>query len=58
MAELLLDNGANVDAMSSNGVTPLHWAVVNDHTDVAELLRLRGGHDICLNFSASEWNYP
>jgi ankyrin repeat protein len=44
--------------MSNNGVTPLHWAVVKGHQDVAELLRQHGGHNIGSNLSAPEWNYP
>jgi ankyrin repeat protein len=55
---LLLANGANVDALSNNGVTPLHWAVAKGRKDVAELLREHGGHDIGSNFFDSDWNYP
>jgi ankyrin repeat protein len=54
IAELLLLNGANVDAKTNSGITPLHWAEQQGHREVAELLRAHGGHDSGSDFSA--WN--
>ncbi|MDE2337607.1 MAG: ankyrin repeat domain-containing protein [Alphaproteobacteria bacterium] len=43
MITLLLDNGANIEAVRSyNGLTPLMQAVLNDRADVVELLLERG----------------
>ncbi len=38
MAELLLDNGADVNDRNNSGNTPLHEAALNGHKDIAELL--------------------
>jgi ankyrin repeat protein len=38
MAASLIDQGANVDATDSNGMTALHHACVNGHYEVAKLL--------------------
>jgi PBP1b-binding outer membrane lipoprotein LpoB len=43
VAELLIDNGADVNMKNSVGLTPLDWAVVEDSTEIAELLRKHGG---------------
>jgi ankyrin repeat protein len=45
VAALLLANKAEVNAKSSKGDTPLHWAVVSGHKDVAALLRQHGGQE-------------
>lgn len=44
MAELLLDNKADVNAEARDG-TPLKIAVYLNNKDVADLLRRRGGHE-------------
>jgi ankyrin repeat protein len=44
VAELLLDAGANVNAESFSGETPLGLAERSGHGGMAELLRQRGGH--------------
>ena len=43
-AQLLLDQGASVDAQDKIRKTPLDHAVAGDHSDVAELLRRRGAN--------------
>jgi ankyrin repeat protein len=43
MVEWYLANGANVNAQDYDGKTPLYRANENEHTEVAELLRQRGG---------------
>jgi ankyrin repeat protein len=42
---LLKDNPALVFSKGDKGVTPLHWAAIKGHKDVAALLRQRGGHE-------------
>jgi len=42
VVEILLNNGARVDALDNMGYTPLHRAVENGHTDVAKLLIDKG----------------
>lgn len=42
VAQLLLDNGANVNATDNAGWTPLHLAAYNGYTDLAQLLLSRG----------------
>jgi ankyrin repeat protein len=42
-AELLIKGGANVNALSSNGETPLDMAINNGRTEIADLLKERGG---------------
>jgi ankyrin repeat protein len=39
IVRLLLDNGANADATSNDGITPLAIAVAEGHADTAALLR-------------------
>jgi ankyrin repeat protein len=40
---LLLTDGADIDAKDNNGRTALDFAVLHNYTDVAEMLRQRGG---------------
>ena len=42
IAELLLANGAEVNAKGDGGVTPLHIAPLGSHKEVAELLIAKG----------------
>jgi ankyrin repeat protein len=42
MVELLLERGADPEAVEDNGATPLQLALKNGHTGVAEVLRARG----------------
>lgn len=41
--ELLIQNGASVYSMDSNGWTPLHFAAKHDRATYARILMLRGG---------------
>jgi ankyrin repeat protein len=36
---------AELNAKDNDGKTPLRWAMSKGHTDVADLLRRRGGHE-------------
>jgi len=42
VARYLLENGANVNAISSEDLTPLHYAAQNGHRNLAELLLSKG----------------
>jgi hypothetical protein len=42
--QLLVPSGADVNAADKTG-TPLAWAIRTGHTDIANLLRQRGGHE-------------
>ena len=42
IAELLIENGADVSAKSLKGLTPLHYAAANGHKEIAELLIAKG----------------
>ncbi len=42
-AELLLDNGADVNTIEDHERTFLDWATISGHVDGIELLRTRGG---------------
>jgi hypothetical protein len=44
ISRLLLQNGAEVNARSSNGYTPLHWAASNGHVDILHLLVENGAN--------------
>ena len=43
IAELLIAEGANVNAKSDVGETPLDWAIHSKHSETANLLRKHGG---------------
>jgi ankyrin repeat protein len=42
VVELLLDDGVDVAAKDSGGMTGLHWAAANGHLDIVTLLLARG----------------
>ncbi|MBX3179354.1 MAG: ankyrin repeat domain-containing protein [Candidatus Hydrogenedentes bacterium] len=44
-AKALIGSGAQVNAISEEGLTPLHWSALNGRADIAELL-LEHGADI------------
>ena len=43
IAELLIANGADVNAGDKRGRTPLDWAVGRSHVETVALLRKHGG---------------
>ena len=43
VVELLIAKGADVNAKNKDGWLPLDAAVINDHTEIADLLRKHGG---------------
>jgi ankyrin repeat protein len=45
VAKLLIEYGANVQALTSIGLTPLHIAAHNGHIDTAEIL-IQNGVDV------------
>jgi len=40
---LLIAKGADVNAKGDGGTTPLDRAIINDETEIADLLRKHGG---------------
>jgi ankyrin repeat protein len=43
VAELLIDNGADVDVKTPSQNTPLDRAIIYNHPETADLLRKHGG---------------
>ncbi|MDP7135593.1 MAG: ankyrin repeat domain-containing protein, partial [Planctomycetota bacterium] len=43
VVELLIANGADVNAKDDNGETSLNWAIFKGKTETADLLRKHGG---------------
>ena len=43
VAELLIAEGADVNAKAGDGSTPLDWAIKRRRTEIADLLRKHGG---------------
>ncbi len=43
VVELLIAKGADVNAKGDGGTTPLDRAIINDETEIADLLRKQGG---------------
>ena len=43
VAKQAIADGADVNAKDDNGETPLNWAIFNDETETADLLRKHGG---------------
>lgn len=44
LTQLLLDHGADVNAVNAEGNTPLHWAIGEEQQPIAELLLDRGAN--------------
>jgi len=45
IVELLIAEGANVNAKDENSLTPLDWAIYEDHPEIADLLRKHGAKE-------------
>ena len=43
IVELLINQGAQVNAKTDNGFTPRDWAIKRSHTHIADLLKTYGG---------------
>ena len=43
ISELLINNGTDLNAKNVDGKTPLDYAIENNHTNIADLLRQHGG---------------
>src|SRR5579863_3859755 len=48
--ELIQKNPKLISSVDSSHMTPLHWAVYNDHIDVAEFLLAKGADVKALTF--------
>jgi ankyrin repeat protein len=46
LVRMLVDRQANVNMRNSDGVTPLHCAIVNDHEEIVTILVLNGNADL------------
>jgi ankyrin repeat protein len=44
IAELLIEHGADVNALDSGGKTPLYHTTIHNATAAAKVLKLHGGH--------------
>jgi len=42
IANILIENGCNVNSVDPNGTSPLIFAIITGHTEVAKLLYLKG----------------
>ena len=42
VCQLLLDNGADIKAVTTDNATPLHNAILNGHSEVATMIINRG----------------
>ena len=51
-AQLLIDSGADIEALTSWGATPLEWAAVMGSSKVADLLLARGASGLTLIVAA------
>ena len=51
MVSLLLQAGADPNAVDLDGNTPLHWAVSNGHTDIVQLLLQYHANPVAINYS-------
>jgi ankyrin repeat protein len=43
MVELLIENGADINAMTDSGETPLDWAINRRHVELYPQIRKHGG---------------
>ena len=55
VTELLLEQGADVNARTDTGVVPLHWAVLNANPETIALLLDWGA---AINYTDSRGNTP
>ena len=53
IAKVLIQNGAEVNAVNEDKRTPLHWAALNGHVDVAKVL-IQNGADMNA-FTGFKW---
>jgi ankyrin repeat protein len=52
--DLLLSKGANINAMTNDGLTPLKIAIENGNKDFEKLLRKRGAKEITVFMIAEQ----